>query len=570
MKILIIALTVVLHSFTFAQSYSASEIDSIFAAYLHIKAPHLLATQDIPQMENTLPIKCGLETVNFVRMNAHLFDLEKQQIINSIAQRVPKQTSIVSPGGFFRIHFNTAGDTIPKYNPSLSAAQNAFLIAEALDSSYNFEVNFLGFPAPPSDGSSGGDNLYDVYIEELGSGLYGYTEQEIQTAPNSTRWTSFIVIDNDYVGSFATHGIDAARVTVAHEFHHAIQMGNYTFRTSDIFFYELTSTAMEEFVYDTVNDYYAYMSSYFNNPGLSFSRQTGYNLAIWNIFLKDRFGFDIIKRQWELMTQMRALDAIAASLVEYDASLRTEFNKFGVWTYFTGSRRVPGEYFKEAQNYPLLRISTTINFNPPSVVVNGNSNPVANNFYNILNSNVSPTDSFVVLNSNSDFARGISSPAVTVPYTYSLFSDSVEHSVQIDSGYFALFNPIDSNNWAVSEFLNRQLIREDSSVYTLPDDTVIIEVLVFPNPFVYGNASHTNIYFTVSEAIGVELDLNVYTSAMELVYESKKPVTSYSSYKVIEWNGRSENGERVSSGVYIYAIKSGDEIRKGKLVIFND
>jgi len=48
---------------------------------------------------------------------------------------------------------------------------------------------------------------------------------------------------------------------------------------------------MEEFVFDSVNDYYAYMLDYFRNTEKAFPLQNGYNLAIWNIYLKDVFGF---------------------------------------------------------------------------------------------------------------------------------------------------------------------------------------------------------------------------------------------------------------------------------------
>ena len=63
------------------------------------------------------------------------------------------------------------------------------------------------------------------------------------------------------------------------------------FVLKDTFFYEITSTAMEEFVYDSVNDYYAYMPSYFLSPQKAFAENDGYNLAIWNIYLKENFGF---------------------------------------------------------------------------------------------------------------------------------------------------------------------------------------------------------------------------------------------------------------------------------------
>ncbi len=48
---------------------------------------------------------------------------------------------------------------------------------------------------------------------------------------------------------------------------------------------------MEDFVYDTVDDYIAYMHSLFSNPDFPMPAHNGYDYAIWNLFLKERFGF---------------------------------------------------------------------------------------------------------------------------------------------------------------------------------------------------------------------------------------------------------------------------------------
>ncbi len=83
---------------------------------------------------------------------------------------------------------------------------------------------------PPSDNTGGGDDKYDVYIVNQGAGLYGYTEFENKVG--AVNWTSFIVIDNDYVGYYSS-GIEGMLVTVAHEFHHGIQVGNYSVLNSN-------------------------------------------------------------------------------------------------------------------------------------------------------------------------------------------------------------------------------------------------------------------------------------------------------------------------------------------------
>ena len=326
-------------------------------------------------------------------------------------QRPILETSIVSPNGFFRVHYDLSGINALSYNLEL--------LLQALDSAYSFEINYLGFPTPPTDGSEGGDGKYDIYVQNL-SGLYGYTQFENKVAESS--WTSFMVIDNDYVGYYST-GIDGAKVTVAHEFHHAIQGGSYApvgsnspFRGSDVYYYEITSTSMEEFVQDNVNDYYAYMSTYFQHPENAMPNNDGYNLAIWNIFLQKRFGFDILKNQWELIPTTQAIKAIALSLNDIGSTLGNELNKFGIWTYFTNSRNYfPTLYFEEASEYPLLSTTAEMNFNLSTQTYNMSVNPCANYF---LKLNLLPTsDIFYTIVTNSDYQKAIDDPD-PVSYTH--------------------------------------------------------------------------------------------------------------------------------------------------------
>ena len=350
--------------------------------------------------------KCGFGIVNSIKSNIDLFSPEQQNVLKSFFSRPVLQTSLVSPSGFFRIHYDETGSNIPSFASGLSVEQNVAEVAKALDSTYKFEVDFLGFLSPLSDNGAGGDNKYDVYIQNQGGGVYGYTEWENKIG--QINWTSFMVIDNDYIGYYST-GLDGMKVTVAHEFHHGIQVGNYAvengsspYRQADLFLYELTSTSMEEFVYDNVNDYYAYMGSYFNNTDVAMPGQNGYNIAIWNLYLIAAFGqdagFGILKRQWEMIPNLSAILVINQSLNEVSTSFPRELNKFGIWTYFTNFRWIPGKYFEEATNYPLVTPTFTIQF--PSAPPVMTSSPTANNFVKF---NISAnSDTLVAIVTNAD------------------------------------------------------------------------------------------------------------------------------------------------------------------------
>jgi hypothetical protein len=189
------------------------------------------------------PDKCGFVPLNSIKTHLNEFTYEQQMVLKPLLTRPGLQTSIVSPSGFFRIHYDTTGINRPNYTkvtdnlpPQILFALYLDSVAIAADSAYNFEINKLGYPPPPSDDTAGGDNKYDIYLE-LFNQYYGDTQFE------GTKGPSYMEVNSNFTG-FPTQGINAVRVTVAHEFHHSIQVGNYIYRDLDAWFHEMTSTSM--------------------------------------------------------------------------------------------------------------------------------------------------------------------------------------------------------------------------------------------------------------------------------------------------------------------------------------
>ncbi len=439
-------------------------------------------------------------------------------------------------------------------------------VANAIDSTYSFEVDYLGYPAPPPDGNEGGDNLYDVYIINQPSGLYGFTQFETEIVPGSDRYTSYLVMDNNYTGYFS-EGVNGLRVTAAHEFHHAIQGGNYIFRASDTYFYEITSTAMEEFVYDDVNDYFQYLSSYFAHPDRPMPQQNGYNMAIWNIYLKERFGFDILKLQWELMPDFRAITSINNSIINKSSAFPRELNKFGIWTYFTNFRTIPGTYFKDAVNFPLITPTGTIQFTPPSEPVNMTANPVTNNFIKFIIS--SSSDTLVSIVSNGDATSAITELSQDFNFDYELFNNPNSGERKLTTGYSSDFSVTEPIFWSVSEILNNQIVLED----TVPRQPPGSISYAYPNPFTYEKnyITGSSIFLPVDLNLGETVDFNVYSVGMQLFYSKEENIKILpGDQKGVVWNGFDNDVNKLASGVYIYVIKKGDDVVKGKVVIFNE
>ena len=120
----------------------------------------------------------------------------------------------------------------------------------------------------------------------------------------------------------------------------------------------MTSTAMEELLYDEINDYYQYLEDVFNltNKSLGYRNdEFEYGYCIFSLYLVEKFGMDVIKKSWELMVNDRAMSALNSAIEDKASSLKTVYEEFSNWLYFTGSRAKPGEYFDEASDYPELK-----------------------------------------------------------------------------------------------------------------------------------------------------------------------------------------------------------------------
>ena len=519
---------------------SAQNIDSLYNVFLRVRGINQNVKPRVAD-ETDLPIKCGFGIINQIKTNYDKFSFSQKKVINSLLQRPATDTSFVSPRGWFRIHYNKTGFDAPGYDVNEAA--------KAADSSYNYEVNFLDYPSSPGDAGAGGDDRYDIYIQNL-SNLYGYTEFE-QNITDST-YTAFTVIHNNFGSNFYTKGIDAARVTIAHEFHHAIQIGNYIYRDKDRFYHELTSTSMEEFVYPSIDDYIQYVASYFRNPQQTFNNinnsNNGYDLAIWNIFLRDRFSADVIKLTWELMPTERALNAIdkAIQQKQVGSNFKTEFNLFGQWTYFTGVRD-NGKYFKEAAHYPLINPTEIAN----SITVS--SQAVSNNFFKMYYFTSGGKDSVITLITNSNIAGGIASPISTLLFTYTLSSSPITDGKKIAENFYSKLEP-------------QSFILSEANILSGNVMSAAIDY-PFPQPFRY--SVNNQIFIPTSKSDDGLVDLYIYSAGMNLVYSSQKRIVASDPAFVI-WEGRDNNNNKLGTGVYIYVTKSGDTVKKGKLVIQND
>lgn len=541
---------------TTAQSGDA-RLDSIFTKYVSAHEAYLAEEIHTAIADTTAGEKCGFPARIELMNSYERLSAEQKQTFEKLQFGPYRDAYLISPDGFFRINYDTAGTHAPKYNPALTVHQNAALAALAFDSSYAFEVHFLGFPPPPLN-----TPYYDVYISNLPN-YYGETVTDGQIS--GEKYYSYILVDNDF-SNYYTKGTAALNVTAAHEFHHAIQIGNYGFpNDNDIFFLELTSTSMEEFVFDEVNDYYNYLRHYFNSPHRSFAdpADDGYSLCIWNIYLQQKLGYDefktVIKRQWELFEGIRSVYAISQSLLESGLTFKEELAEFSVWNYFTKHRAAAGKYYDEAAEYPLIKPYHTTPTIPLSLTMS-DLYPLSSNYIYIDTQSELDNDTLTVILTNNDVDKGLAGIAdLSAVYSF--------NNYVYDDGVLKVNSSLSSANagyWTASYIY-------DNMPY-IPGYLGESELdYPFPNPYKYSyKAMGTEISIPIKNKKLDKANLNIYSVSGSLVYNGAKMIVPFSGTFVIRWSGLDNNNNKLPAGIYFYAAECDGEIYKGKIAIFNE
>ncbi len=310
------------------------------------------------------PAKCATEIVAEIRHNLNKLDSADRAFFRTIFLRPGLPDAYISPKGYFKLHYTTNGlNAVPRGDADGDAIPDwVEKAAQIFDRCYEFEIDTLGYPVPPVDNPN--DPQIDVYLHNIGA--YGFTSPDsIYSVAEHKACTSYIEVDNDFKGrGFATHGFDALKVTAAHELFHVIQLG-MVLREQDFYFYEMSSVWMEDQAYDAINDYYANLPDFFNNPGLPLTTYNGaheYGATVWLHFLSKRFGRDVVRQIWGEMPHANSLKSMSYVLASDGSDFATEFATFSVWNYFTGSRADTLQYYTEGEHFPELYISHVMPF----------------------------------------------------------------------------------------------------------------------------------------------------------------------------------------------------------------
>ena len=284
----------------------------------------------------------------------------------------------VSPSGHFRFHYDTEGpDAVGAADADGNGVPDYVDLAMTLaDSAWHVQVEVLGYQEPPTDGGFGGGDEIDIFLTDVGrSRRYGLT----YPLSGGDSGPSYLEIDNDFEnpvfgtadgvcrGYSGSRGHDALRVTLAHEFFHAVQFGYYQ-GYDGAWWQEASATWMEDVLHPGVNDYLQYVCIFLESPKSALDSGDprvdlhAYGSSIFAFFLDQRYGRETIRFTWEEHARRRAvsLDNFDRALRDFhgeagesgpEAGLDRAFSDFAVWSWFVGDRH-RGEFFTEGDRYP--------------------------------------------------------------------------------------------------------------------------------------------------------------------------------------------------------------------------
>ncbi len=504
---------------------------------------------EIGYSQDSIGYKCGTSLDIMIHApHSNVNPGLKQNYLLKVMKEPLRNKSILSPSGNFNLHWDESGsNAVPLEDLSGNGIPDYIDSAAVIfDKVRHIAVNQMGYQPPPaSDGTPA--IPYHIYFTQLA--YYGITRpnySDIESLPGEN-YTSYIEVENDYLG-FPTDGLDGLRVTAAHEFHHAIQLG-YNVRWDDSYFYEMTSTWMEEVIYPDINDYLNYLDDFFNSvSNTSFDQYSGfypYANSLYLQMLQSNYDIEIVRLIWDNIKSEMPLTAIANALETYDSSWPSSLGEYGLWLYYTGDRAIPDQFYHDASFFPQVRIKAvdryTFDDQFSEIIVTALT---ANRFLMFSDLNYY---NFNFRVETTSAAKGGFRHLTSTAYSpwYPLNTLITNQQIDADNMLVILTN-------AGIENLNTSL------KITIGDDQDLSAIYSYPNPV---NLKQSGI--VKFQNIPPEADLIIFNTLGERV----AVVESTNSSTLRSWPLANFNGEKVVSGVYMYIVKGDGITKTGKFSV---
>lgn len=583
--------------------------------------------------EPAQPTKCGTPLVYEIRMAWADLSPETRRLMASVGvlerPDLDEYYDFEIADGRFRIHYTRTG--LDSVDMSYGVGEGDVPVyvlkcAAYMDTVVTKQVDEMGFLFPVSDsiGTTGEDARFDIYFANLGSGYFGWTTPEtVLKRPDGTYVaSSWLKLNSNFrqVIGYKDRPFDAMAVTAAHEFHHSIQWTYDCFEaeyrevrvsptetelTDFPWFFELTSTYMEEVVFDRINDYYTYLPAFFNYPWYSLRLFTTtinaeglhcYASCVWGIFLSEKFGETVMREIWEECAKepgFNTVEAFETVLNRHGSSFAEAWAEFLVWNYFTGRRAsdswgyTEGQYYAEIQDTHVAVYETyPVEDSARLYTVPRRPDELAAAYLRFSPVDADSITDFNIQIGGTDFSEWL---VVTAGLRGAIAPDISYTTDRV------LFDPVTVANWdqyeevmvIVSPFKQHPDQKVfDRSIrfnYAVQDsfgaDVDVSSVRrVYSNPLISSGGSGEPFRIEVALAAPAEVSMYVYTPSGQLIRggpsdnDASNQMYWLADRRSVDlwWAGTNRNNERVASGVYLALVKIGDKSEIIKVAVINE
>lgn len=554
-----------------------------YEQYLVNSALQIFDPEKVPSIHqppsDELPLKTGTFVIQEIKANWDRLSPQSQAMLTPYFQRPVLPLSIRSASGQFRIHYTLDGSNRVDGTDRDSNGIPDFVEAAAayFDHTHHVIVDRLGYQSPPAD-SGGKGTAFDIYLISLHN-TYGITWLEESVPGKKDAYSCYIEVDNDFLG-FKTPALGALQVTSAHEYFHAVQVG-YRYRDQDVFFMEMCSTWMEDYIYDEVNDYLFYLDNFFSAINYPFYYTNGswfeYGSCLWIHMIVKKYGPDVIREIWQAIPQQTAFSAIQQVLLKFGTTFNQELASFGIWNYFTGSRADTIKYYPDGHLYPEIKIFGKYTLQGNSLVLSEQMRKLSSTYFQLIDGYAGTTIGLVITNFQTPDANYLTSDRAS----FNLHVTSIATERGEDSEFLFLINnlirlndhvgvrleedPNATNQWQAQAIVmddrgGAEIIQFFPAAFQKMYRNYIYKI--FPNPFIIGLHDSVKVYNVIAEP-DVPTSIQVFSADGRLIRSNHFDQSQYR----YSWNGRNGDGELVSSGVYVIVLRAGGMTDMKKLAV---
>jgi hypothetical protein len=536
----------------------------LFAFSAHAQIPATFARENLPSYavaQSGKPVKCGLDDVMYIKQNRAEFSPAQRSLFKGFTERPSLPSQFISPSGIFKIHYTTTG--VHRIDPTSTNNRDvpdyAWEAALAADFSYRLLVEALGFQPHLPDNNVDGPE-FDIYLVDtgvyFGESYYGATTPESRVG---SAFTTYTAVENDFEENFFTRGLDALRVTIAHEYFHAIHF-SYNFRNEDVFFFEMSAVWFEDEAYPEINDYLQYIPRFFRTLDEPLHQKDGWHEYGASLFLKywlATYPKMSLQKMWEGLTNKQAIRAIEDEINAQGSSFVAALAEFAGWCLFTGDRAQPGQFFDDAGLFPFVELRQQVEV-LGGMTLRDSTKALTAQFYQF---NVDASNDFnVSVTSNGAGKFGLAGASESVSgelgkllvrpgsLPYSISATENEGMVLL-----AVVNGAAPENPSTSTSL---LKRE---VYNLIIGLQALEPFAGgllaprPNPFLPDRHGSIAILYNLSER--TDASLAIVSETGQRVLEKDLGRRESGIYQFV-WNGKDEDDRALASGIYLVILKT--------------